>query len=85
MRSGIKSEINFQIKCYIITVLIFFGAFCPKTWRSKIGFPIVFSKSDLGGGGGTYFVTIKMSEKAKHAGICPSFGGKVSEMVSSVK
>ena len=29
----------------------FFSAFCPKKWRSKTGFPIVFSKSDFGEGG----------------------------------
>ena len=29
----------------------FFGPFHPKKWRSKNGFPIVFSESDLGGGG----------------------------------
>ena len=35
-RSGIKSENSFFIKCYIISVLIFFfWVFRPKKWRSK--------------------------------------------------
>ena len=45
--------------------------FVPKNGVNKKGFPIVFSKSDLGGG------EDKFSEKAKHTRICPSFGGNV--------
>ena len=49
-----------------LSVLNFFPeCFVPKNAVPKNGFPIVFSKSDLGGGG-TYFVTNIFSEKAKH-------------------
>ena len=53
-RSGFESESRFLIKCYIITVLIFFvDRFVKKNGVSKNGFPVVFTKSDLAGGGGT--------------------------------
>ena len=41
-------------------------------------FPLYFQKV-IWVGGGTDFVTTNFSEKAKHTGICPSFGGNVSE------
>ena len=44
----------------------------------KTGFPFVFSKSDLGGGGDS-FVAKQNSEKTKNPGICQSFSGNVSE------
>ena len=46
--------------------------FVPKNDVPKNGFLIVFSKSDLGGGGYIF------CEK-KHTGICPCFSGNVSE------
>ena len=52
-----------------------FGQYLKKP---KNGFPIVFSKCDLAGGGAKC-VTEKDSEKAKHPQICPSFGGNVGE------
>ena len=71
-------EVRDQIrKCYIITVVIFFGAFCHKNGVPKNGFPILFSKSDLGGG--DRFFAEFFSEKAKHPRICPSFSGNVGK------
>ena len=51
-RSGIKSESRFLIRCYIITVLKKnLERFVLINGVKKNGFPIVFSKRDLGGGG----------------------------------
>ena len=79
-RSGIESGSSFLIKCYIITVHNFFCVerFVPKNGVPKNGFPIVFSKSDLAGGG-AYFEPKKNSEKTKLPGMCPSFAGNVGE------
>ena len=52
--------------------------FVSKNGVPKNGFPIVFSKSDLVGGG-TVFSPTFFSEKAKHPGIGQSFGGNVGE------
>ena len=52
--------------------------FVPKNGVPKNGFPIVFSKSDLAGGG-AFFEPNKFSEKAKLLGMCPSFAGNVGE------
>ena len=52
LRSEIKSKSSFLVKkCYIMAVLNFFEAFCPKKWHLKKLFLILFSKSDLVGGG----------------------------------
>ena len=53
------------------------GAFCLRNGVTKNGFPIVFSKSDLGRGGTLLLLIFFLSEKAKHPGICPSFSGNV--------
>ena len=66
---------SFLIESYIIPVekkLEHFGQYL------KNGFPIVFSKSDLAGLGGCFFMTC-FSKKAKHLGICRSFGGNVGQ------
>ena len=69
-----------MIKCYIINVLNFFlERFVLKNGVPKNEFAIVFSKSDLGGGGDIFFSDFFLSEKAKHPGICPSFSGNVPE------
>ena len=47
-----------------------FGRYFKK--MSKNGYPVVFSKSDL-------TLARKKSEKAKYPGICPSFGGNMTE------
>ena len=73
----IKSESNFLIKCHIISVLKKCVAFRPKKWLSKNGFPIVFSKSYLGGG--VFLAELFFSKKSKHPGICLSFSGNVSK------
>ena len=82
-RTGSKQKEFFffliYLKCYIISVLNFFGVFRPKKIVfKKIGFPIVFSKV-IRVGGDSFFCQKFVSEKAKHPGICPSFCGNVSE------
>ena len=52
--------------------------FVQKNGVPKNGFPIVFSKSDLAGGG-AFFEPKSFSEKAKLPGMCPSFAGNVGE------
>ena len=47
MKSKIVFESSFYTKSYIITILIFFGAFCPKNGASKNEFSIVFLKCDV--------------------------------------
>ena len=80
LRSGIKSESSFLIKCYNNYCSIFFCVqrLVPKYSVPKNGFPIVFSKNNLGGWK-PFFWRIFFYEKAKHPRICPSFSGNVGE------
>ena len=68
-RSEIKSISSFQIKCYIITVLIFTRAFGPKNNVPKRDFLLYFQK--VIGVGEDSFLPKILYEKAKHPGICP--------------
>ena len=58
---------------------LFFFAFWSIFEKVKKIFPIVFLKSDLGGGGGSFFPKL-LSGKAKHPRICPCFGGNVGKI-----
>ena len=66
-----------MIKSYIITIKIFI-AFWSIFKKVKNRFPILFSKKDWGEGGGVFLPKF-LSDKAKHPGICPSFGGTVGK------
>ena len=60
--------------------LFFFENFNHHKECSKMDFPLYFQKVIWVGG--TDFVTTIFSEKAKHTGICPSFGGTCSKHMS---
>ena len=72
----LESKSSFLIKSYVITIF-FCVCFGPYEKVKKNNFLLYFSK--LICVGRTLLCAKKNSEKAKHSGICPSFGGKVGE------
>ena len=77
VRNWFRKQISNE-NVHISILNFFFGAFrsSQKNVQKRISH-CIFKK--WFGWGGTDFVTKKNSEKAKHTGICPSFGGNVSE------
>ena len=80
-RSKITFESRFLIQWFIITNLnLFLERLGQYLKNGKMDFPLYFQKVIWAGGGeGQFLLTIFFSAKAKHPGICPSFGGNVDK------